>query len=111
MIGYSGRLKADQLWLLEEERSQPGFYYITNAVHQNYRITKKYASVICEVKSPKSECQLWKFVNVGTDIYRIFNLGDSQSKITMWRYGHVAMYTGPDYSDQIWKFKPLGTGC
>ena len=71
---YEQRINPDQLWILEESSSKPGYYYIKNAEYEGYRLAKwgKGDGQAGVYNGQYYDDQLWRFQPVG-DYYRIFN--------------------------------------
>ena len=73
---YEQAINPDQLWLLEENSSKPGYYYIKNAKHEGYRLAK-WGSGDGQTGVYNGQYhydQLWRFQKEGDLIYyRIYN--------------------------------------
>lgn len=106
---YEQGIKPDQLWLLEEDKRQPGYYYINNVHHDGYRLAKwgRGDRAVGVYNGQYNRDQLWKFVREG-DYYRIYNKKYPGAKIAKWgkRDGDWGTYDGWNYDDQLWELTP-----
>ena len=104
---YEPRINPDQLWILEESRNHPGYYYIRNAKYDTFRLAKwgKGDGQTGVYDKAHNDDQLWRFKKEG-DYYRIYNYVYPSAKIAKWGTGDGGSYSGPDHDDQLWKLVP-----
>ena len=106
---YEQAVCTDQLWMLEESKSKPGWYYIKNVKHEGYRLAKwglgdKEVGVF---NGQFFSDQLWKFKQEG-EYYRVFNYKYSSAKIAKFSKNDRdwGTYSKEECEDQLWKLVP-----
>ena len=106
---YEQDTDAGQLWILEADASNSGYFYIKNAKYEGFRLTKygEDDDQLCVYQDQYFDDQLWKFQKE-EEYYRIYNKKYPSAKLAKWDEGDSDMgtYAGPDYDNQLWKLVP-----
>jgi len=104
---YEHGLYPDQLWTLDPHPTMKDCYYIVNERYSQHRIADSNHKFVVTDGTYYND-QLFKFVPNGDGFYYIYSCHYINDRITKHGRGmnEVSMYSGPNYSDQLWKLVP-----